>query len=676
MLNIPEVVKELLKQDGVKKNFRVHFPNGEHEDITNENLVSESVKFTESLCSQSDLKFGLCESSQLTFETFGIDNISGCTIDCYFRIHGYDNAEIPLGRFIVDSSKKQRDMSRRTVVAYSDYLNNPSRNKISEIEKAKWITKFASALAIEYNPIFLAIANVSEYIDMDMSVFDKSDISNELLSGSNYVMSVSFGARGGSSKNVICDISYKKLNINASNYANSNDLMLAYTQDAWNTTEDAIRSSIKSVIDSTGISNIGITGNEEDAKLQQVISWCKTHARTYDRSGTLYTPTEYVLKETDALFSPYFQSQYGMELFFPYKVDIKNESNTVVQSIKFKNDSAIKLYKINPYNGTLKIPKVPLSKQERSIKSGGVYSADVSQMPDSVEMFRSLLEINGLFLTQDKTNGKYYFRELFNPTSGFLFPELENLYPGTDGGNSPKDVDIIVKPSILWDLWYDDCESDPYKIVTCQYTDINGSSSAYTVESCDIYNKVLLRNLQGYGERVLTINVELNEASKICVQGDFDVVTLYDKSGSVLYSAGESGNPVSETVIKAQNYDVYKLGVKKTTIAGGEDFVNADVYIATEYKDGRFKTYNLSDNMIFKNCNLEPTEVKKICDELHKKIKDIQYSILDMESIGLPYVEAGDSVSVETDEGEKYTIILNRTLNGIQSLKDSITSNF
>ena len=59
MLNIPDSVKALYKQDGVRKNFRAHFPGGELPDITNDNIVMESVKFTESICSQDVFKFGL-----------------------------------------------------------------------------------------------------------------------------------------------------------------------------------------------------------------------------------------------------------------------------------------------------------------------------------------------------------------------------------------------------------------------------------------------------------------------------------------------------------------------------------------------------------------------------------------------------------------------------------------
>lgn len=86
MLNIPESVKTLFKTDGVHKNFRVQFPNGERDDLTNENVVQESVRFTESLCSQDIFKFGLAEASVLEFETVGVENIYGATIKAGIEI--------------------------------------------------------------------------------------------------------------------------------------------------------------------------------------------------------------------------------------------------------------------------------------------------------------------------------------------------------------------------------------------------------------------------------------------------------------------------------------------------------------------------------------------------------------------------------------------------------------
>lgn len=86
MLTIPNSVKTLFKSDETHKNIRIHFTNGERNDLTNEDVVAESVKFTESVCSQETFRFGTIEASVLEFETVGVENIYGATIEAGIEI--------------------------------------------------------------------------------------------------------------------------------------------------------------------------------------------------------------------------------------------------------------------------------------------------------------------------------------------------------------------------------------------------------------------------------------------------------------------------------------------------------------------------------------------------------------------------------------------------------------
>lgn len=135
MLNIPAVIKSLFESDSALKNFRVHFPNGELPDITNANIVRDSVRFTESICSRDYLQFGLSEQSQMEFETVGIGNIYGYTIECYCEIDtssldsqyqtfkddvDFPVYSVPYGTFVVTNCPRQRGkMKHRRVTAYS-----------------------------------------------------------------------------------------------------------------------------------------------------------------------------------------------------------------------------------------------------------------------------------------------------------------------------------------------------------------------------------------------------------------------------------------------------------------------------------------------------------------------------------------------------------------------------
>lgn len=153
MLNVPPAIQALYEDDGVRKNFRAHFPNGEFPDITNENVVQESLKFTESVCSQNTFKYGPAEASVIEFEMVGVGNVYGMMIECGIEIDttklsaaviaaiqsglaqgvyvgtlvlaadsdiGYGYYRIPLGVFRVDACPRNHEnMAHRRVTAYS-----------------------------------------------------------------------------------------------------------------------------------------------------------------------------------------------------------------------------------------------------------------------------------------------------------------------------------------------------------------------------------------------------------------------------------------------------------------------------------------------------------------------------------------------------------------------------
>ena len=178
MLNIPSAVKGLFSLDDCFKNFHVHFPNGETTDLNNADVVAESVRFTESLCSQQYFKFGLSEASSIEFETVGVPNIRGAVIQCAMEIdvtslgaswvtnnpvdatldflqpqtvvlpdsrYGY---RVPYGEFIVDTCPRSHGaMMHRQITAYSkmplenmEILDGETPQKVLKFNPVDWMT--------------------------------------------------------------------------------------------------------------------------------------------------------------------------------------------------------------------------------------------------------------------------------------------------------------------------------------------------------------------------------------------------------------------------------------------------------------------------------------------------------------------------------------------------------
>lgn len=109
--------KDLFKQSGVPKRLLVSFPNLSV-TLQNEDIVSESMEISESLCSESELRFGSCEASVFKLRIIGnVIPLIGET--CVVSMYVGDIAEpYTLGTYKVASDKPTADRKYRDIVAY------------------------------------------------------------------------------------------------------------------------------------------------------------------------------------------------------------------------------------------------------------------------------------------------------------------------------------------------------------------------------------------------------------------------------------------------------------------------------------------------------------------------------------------------------------------------------
>ena len=115
MLNISEELKDEFKKTSVYKKLIIRFPNGEHDDITNDQILSESMVIRELLSSQDELRFGTCNATifEVTVAEV-VANIKGCRICPVLALN--DN-EIPLGEYIVTEVEKNAGKPYKKVTA-------------------------------------------------------------------------------------------------------------------------------------------------------------------------------------------------------------------------------------------------------------------------------------------------------------------------------------------------------------------------------------------------------------------------------------------------------------------------------------------------------------------------------------------------------------------------------
>lgn len=88
-----------------------------------------------------------------------------------------------------------------------------------------------------------------------------------------------------------------------------------------------------------------------------------------------------------------------------------------------------------------------------------------------------------------------------------------------------------------------------------------------------------------------------------------------------------------------------------------------------------YKTYDLSKNEIIRVGKWTAAQIQQFCEKIAANLIDINYIPCEIDCIGLPYVETGDTFEVLTASNDSLTtIVLNRTLSGELVLKDNYSS--
>ena len=121
-----EYKHENLFRDGTDKQLSIVSTDGKV-NITNSEIHYEQFELKESLCSQSELTFGVCEASQIKFKISNVfTSMVGMQLAVTTTLEGQKDAPFSFGRYRVVSDKPTADRRYRNVTAYDamyDILN-------------------------------------------------------------------------------------------------------------------------------------------------------------------------------------------------------------------------------------------------------------------------------------------------------------------------------------------------------------------------------------------------------------------------------------------------------------------------------------------------------------------------------------------------------------------------
>ena len=607
MLNIPSEVKALFKRDDIYKNFHVHFPNGEFRDLNNEDIVTESVKFTESLCSQQYLKFGLTEASEIRFECYGVPNIRGALIQCVMEIDcsslgnawltdhddpsagflephavmvttGLGYYSIPYGQFMVDSCpRNHQQRARREVTAFTHFFS--ANDDFSPFEVYK----------------------LSEHRTKKKTTLNVSDLVATAL---NYI---------------------------PNEYSLKSNLKSKYSQRTGNSYEHVVWLGD------------GTSENKFSLFMRRDVYYSASLSKTDRDSNSL--------------------------------VKVTFDRNTVTLFDEFAEQceacGITGYYKYLPFYDTDLPDALILAtpKQILNTRNPKEYLGLCVNFPDAL----NAQQYEG-FSTLDDTI--FSLRDAYAQSNGFLF--------GT--GYITKEISVMLRtghgdyPSqgtLVWEGYYnlfDDFTLNGYDITTRNELQKMTMTFDHTLEIPDKPRKPIMTYYNAYSLTDI-------------VNGYFEIKGVFLKQGRD-NSISEFALPDSETEsIQRSQYSsvwyeddqIQPIGMIKYRFVDQKS--DKDNEYSFDVSDGSI--YDMTDNYVLQHLNRsgenDKTTAAKIESALDSgfraNVPVFSFVPSKVEMQALPYVEAGDTIESVTEDSETVdTMIFERTITGIQCLKDDISS--
>lgn len=175
----------LYKQNSVDKQLKIEYDGG---TITNSELYSESFELTESLCSETNLKFGACEASVLKFKVANVvDSLKGKWLTVTEVLAGKEDKPFQLGVYKVYSDAPSADRNYRDVTAYDGMYD------ILNADITKWINNYDAGFPLyDLRNSLMSYLNIDCEYDIELPnddmIVDK--ISVESMSGKDLINAI------------------------------------------------------------------------------------------------------------------------------------------------------------------------------------------------------------------------------------------------------------------------------------------------------------------------------------------------------------------------------------------------------------------------------------------------------------------------------------------------------
>lgn len=582
----------------------------------NNNLVAESVKFDERMCSDSNLKFGLCEGTSVEFQYFDLPNIRGEHISISIDIQYKDTDgtlawyEIPMGQYDVAECSRQASTGIIKATAYnklqSNYLDSNMYADIYEYVSDGTGSKRKIVDILNFLLDGFHIEK-TDWDEVECKLWAESNVSWAITGGIQWYQ-IYYDDGTGWSK-------YEKSPWGPEPHEYpytypSGHSFVVYAAKFYYIPEDASSESTSHY------------WKYEDIQIPAIWNIVKENLNYfYDSDGV--TTNVYIGHTQEPMFMPWFSVDTRSFSDITATLQTSGYNKQVCGHIGVLNTSVCGYsapVDIGEFTGNFPVIQVPLAVMVE--KDDAPASAYPLVPCDNQWIWAKIME---------------RYEATRQVLATVLKPKLykKRLSPIEEQEISKSQLD-----SINGEITLRDIQSAVFEI-DCQYGKLDRVTDLFA-------------------------GIELNNASLYPRDG------LYPNNGLYPMGQSESGYPAMYSKLWADEGNVHKFRYLIITYKGTENGQEVEKKLQrTVYADGT-DDYNMSDNWLFRNLVWTDVQVGAYADAMVAKMRNISWFPFEMWCAGLPYLESGDAIEIQMREGAYKSYVLRRSLSGIQNLQDEM----
>ena len=674
---------ELYKQNSVDKQLKIEYDGG---TITNSELYSEGFELTESLCSETNLKFGTCEASVLKFKIANVvESLKGKWLTVTETLAKNENEPLQFGKYKVYSDVPSADRNYRDVTAYdgmydilnadmTEWYNGMSGSSVS-IQYLR--TKFLDYFGVEYEDIVLP----NDYMIVQISTA-------ESLSGKDFI-------------NAICELNGCFGHIGRDGKFYFKFLSL-FEEKALYPTKGEGKEKPEYYFD-------GQYAVDDDGYPMFFINAdCYVPAR-------LAKDSVYIKKEDSSLIwsfrNPTCKYNDGDKIALCYNRTMQVKFKDFYQFVFYKYDSS-KAQQLD--RGGYFYRQVDNNWVTSGYSWLCINAKEVSKV-SYIPIFLTYDDMEYFFETGDCSKAINYFKEESKEETDNENSQIDVLYPSDslysvssivelqsrffDGNYKIEDGYLYFKVYGKFgtkdisgnEVWYDGNYEARFRFTAgCSRACIRWKSGFYVTHDEETYRSPCFYWLDSIGQKqydydiypeidlgkdgsfsyqrtIYVLESEFNHISGVPVFETDDALNAYltneDLSGCINWN-GINDIEGSRCISgKYEDYTVKKIDCVQ--IKNEEDDMGAVA------GDGE-NIYVIEDNFL---CyGKTAADLQTIVDNIYNTIKDVSYLPYEAEVLGNPCLEVADRVRVKARNKTIDSYILKRTIKGIQSIRDTYSA--